>query len=89
MKIKFALAVALVALTPIAASAYTQEDQNACMDDALNICGQYIPDRGRVAACLAANSSRISSACRAAMARYAPPATSTTTAQRTKPSTVR
>ena len=87
MKIKFVLAVALVALTPIAASAYTQEDQNACMDDAFSICGQYIPDRGRVAACLAANQSRISSACRAAMARYAP--SNNTTAQSTKPVAVR
>ncbi len=73
MKIKYALAVAIVALAPLTASAHSQDEQQACMNDAFTFCGDYIPDRGRVAACLAAKKAQISSACRAVMARYAPP----------------
>ena len=55
---------------PAAASAESQDDQNACMNDAFTVCGQAIPDRDRVAACLAQNIKRISPACRAVMQRY-------------------
>jgi hypothetical protein len=72
MRIHLALALAVFALTPVAATAETQEEQQACMNDAFNVCGDYIPDRERVAACLAQNISRISAPCRAVMARYAP-----------------
>ena len=71
MKIHFALAFTLLALAPVAASAETQEEQNACMNDAFNVCGHAIPDRDRVGACLAQNINRISSACRTVMQRYA------------------
>ena len=70
MKIQIALAAAFLALAPVAATAETQEEQQACMNDAFNICGDAIPDRGRVAACLAHNINRISSACRTVMQRY-------------------
>ena len=60
MKIQFALAFALLALAPVAASAETQDEQNACMNDAFSVCGHAIPDRERVAACLAQNMHRIS-----------------------------
>ena len=73
MKIAFALAVAFVAIVPAAAFAHSPEEQQACMDDAFNVCGHAIPDQGRVAACLAANKTRISPACRAVMARYETP----------------
>jgi hypothetical protein len=73
MKIHFALAFTLLALAPVAASAETQEEQNACMNDAFNVCGHAIPDRDRVGACLAQNINRISSACRTVMQRYAKP----------------
>ena len=53
-----------------AASAETQEEQNACMNDAFNVCGHDIPDRERSAACLARNIKRISPACRTVMLRY-------------------
>ena len=33
---------------PLAASAETQDEQNACMNDAFNVCGHAIPDRDRV-----------------------------------------
>jgi len=49
MKIKIAIAFAFFALMPATASAESQNDQNACMNDAFNVCGQAIPDRSRVA----------------------------------------
>jgi hypothetical protein len=38
----------------------------------MSICGQFIPDRERVGACLVSNRSRISPACRAAVAHFNP-----------------
>lgn len=70
MKMKLAIALAFFALVPVGASAETQDEQNACMNDAFNVCGDAIPDRDRVAACLAKNIKRISPACRTVMARY-------------------
>jgi hypothetical protein len=61
-----------LALVPVAATAETQEDRQACMNDALTVCGQFIPDRGRIEACLYANRNRISSACQAVLARSQP-----------------
>ena len=73
-KIQFALALAMfcVALTPAALRAGPQEDQQACIGDALAVCGQFIPDRERVGNCLVANRSRISPACREAIKRFNP-----------------
>lgn len=70
MKLQFALAFAIFALAPVAASAETQDEQNACMNDAFTVCGHAIPDRQRVGACLAQNINRISSGCRTVMQRY-------------------
>jgi hypothetical protein len=77
MRIQSALALAYLALAPVAASAASQEEQNACMPDAFAICGHAIPDRERVAACLGQNIHRISVACRTVMQRYQRPATAT------------
>ena len=73
MKVRFALAFLVLASTPIAATAASQDDQMACMSDAFSICSHAIPDRDRVAACLAQNINRISPACRSVMARYSKP----------------
>jgi hypothetical protein len=70
MKAQAALALMLLTLAPIEAVAQSQDDQQACMSDAFNVCGQAIPDRDRVAACLAQNINRISLACRTVMLRY-------------------
>jgi hypothetical protein len=70
MRLQFALASAFLALAPVAATAETQEEQQACMNDAFNVCGDAIPDRDRVAACLTQNLNRISGACRTVMLRY-------------------
>jgi hypothetical protein len=77
MKIQIALALAFFTLLPAAASAETQDEQNACMSDAFSVCGHAIPDRDRVAACLAQNMKRISVACRTVMQRYPKPMTAT------------
>jgi len=70
MKIQIAIALAFFALIPVGASAETQDEQNACMNDAFNVCGDAIPDRDRVAACLAKNIKGISPACRTVMNRH-------------------
>ena len=57
-------------LLPLAAKADAQSDQQACMQDAQIICGQFIPDRERVAHCLIAHKSRVSRACRAALKHF-------------------
>jgi hypothetical protein len=67
-----ALGLFALALAPVAATAGAQEDRQACMNDALTVCGQFIPDRGRIEACLYANRSRISQACQAVLARSQP-----------------
>jgi hypothetical protein len=73
MKSYFALAAVLFAFVPASALAQSQEEQQACMNDAFTICGNAIPDRDRVAACLAQNINRISAPCRMVMARYSKP----------------
>jgi len=76
MKFQIALAFAFLSLAPVAATAQSQDEQQACMNDAFGVCGHAIPDRDRVAACLAQNISRISSGCRTVMLRYSKPAPS-------------
>jgi hypothetical protein len=72
MKITSVLAMAplCIALSPFAASADEREDQAACMNDAMTVCSQFIPDRERVASCLIANPTRISQACRTALTHF-------------------
>ncbi len=74
MKIQVAFALALfgLALSPAAARADAQQDRQACMNDAMTVCSQFIPDRERVATCLISNRSRISVACRAALTHFNP-----------------
>ncbi len=71
MRFRYAFALALcgLALAPVAAIAGEQEDRQACMNDALTVCSQYIPNRDRIASCLFINRSRISPACQAVMTR--------------------
>jgi hypothetical protein len=69
MKILIASALTLFALSfaPAPASA---EDGQPCMQDAFSVCGQFIPDRERVAACLLSNRSKVSAACRTALTHF-------------------
>jgi hypothetical protein len=59
-----------LALAPMAARADEQQDKDACMTDAQVYCGQFIPDRDRVAHCLMDNRRRISLGCREALKRF-------------------
>lgn len=74
MKIGTTLALLMfcLALAPVTVRADEQQDQAACMGDAMTVCGQFIPDRERVGACLVANRNRISPACREAVKRFNP-----------------
>jgi len=79
MKIQtaFAFATIAIALCPAAASA-DDTGQNACIQDAFSICGQFIPNREQVAACLISNRSRVSPACRSALTHFNPRTASAT-----------
>ena len=72
MKLGNAAALAFLSLVPqfFTAPSYAQDDHYACMSDAMSVCGQFIPDRERVARCLMANRSRISPACRVALKHF-------------------
>jgi hypothetical protein len=84
MKISTVLALAMFALvpalglalalmpTPATTRADEQQGQVACMSDAMTVCGQFIPDRERVATCLLSNQDRVSVACREALKRFNP-----------------
>jgi hypothetical protein len=78
MKIRTALALTVLCLpfAPVAVMANEQQDQQdqqdrqACMIDAQTVCGQFIPDRERVAQCLMSNRSKISPECREALKHF-------------------
>jgi hypothetical protein len=74
MRLSLALALCCPLLVPlaapVAAMADDQQDQSACMMDAQTFCGQFIPDRVRVAHCLMANRSKITPACREAIRHF-------------------
>ncbi len=70
IRIAFALALFGVTLLPAAARSDEQQNQQACMTDAMTVCGRFIPDRERVATCLLSNRNQISAACRAALTHF-------------------
>jgi hypothetical protein len=74
MKNRFAITSAIfcLVLSPAALRADPQDGRQACMSDAFTVCGQFIPDRERVAGCLISNRRRISLACRAALKHFDP-----------------
>lgn len=75
--IALAISACCIASAAAPASAGAQEDQQACMNDALTVCSQFVPDRDRVAGCLMSNRSRISPACRVALKQFNPKMAST------------
>ncbi|PIK73489.1 hypothetical protein CS379_08140 [Methylobacterium frigidaeris] len=46
----------------------TPEQQQACTPDAMSFCGAFIPDPGRVRACLLSRRASLSPECRTAIA---------------------
>src|SRR5882724_12955952 len=69
---RITLAAFALATLSTAAVAQSQEDQQACMNDAFRVCSATIPDRARTTACMIQNKSQLSAACQAVMAKYAP-----------------
>jgi hypothetical protein len=68
VKLHTTLAIAIFATCLSSAAALA--DDGACMQDAFSICGQFIPNRERVAACLISNRSHVSPACRSALTHF-------------------
>jgi hypothetical protein len=68
----FGLAILGMTFSSVAVRAEESGGQNACFQDALSICGQFIPDRERVASCLLSNRGRVSPACRSALTHFNP-----------------
>lgn len=65
-----AVAFVIIMITaPLPATAYTQEDADACTPDAMRLCASAIPDVSRMALCLAHNKQQLSSACAAVFNR--------------------
>jgi hypothetical protein len=60
---------AIVALPLSALSAESQEDREACTPEVHRLCGQYIPDREAIIACLKHNMKQLVPACRKVMSR--------------------
>jgi hypothetical protein len=70
MKIGAFTAMALFASGALLGPTLAEEGQQACMSDAFAICGQFIPDRDRVATCLYSNVARVSEPCRQVLGRH-------------------
>ena len=69
-KLSAIAAFAMIA-APLSALAYTQQDADACRQDAFRLCQAAIPDESRVAQCLAQNKSQLSPACKVVFSRPA------------------
>jgi hypothetical protein len=77
------LAMALfAALLPGTAHAYTAEQQQACTPDAFRLCGDAVPDVGRVTACMIRNRSQLSPGCAVYFRSPEPKAMPVTTARK-------
>ncbi len=63
---RLALPVVVVVGLAGAAGAQAPDVQQACTPDAMRLCGQFIPDRDKVTACMKAHHREWSEACRLA-----------------------
>jgi hypothetical protein len=72
MFVKRALVMALVSIfmttAALSQSRSLQQETIACQDDALRLCGPYIPDHAKIHSCLLTYKAYISPACRAIVA---------------------
>ena len=64
------LAVTLVCAPAQAQTSAEQAGQQACGSDAFSLCGDAIPDRSRIEACLRRKYSSVSAGCKAYMASF-------------------
>jgi hypothetical protein len=74
MIIRAPLTLAILALAFFSTAAMA--DDNACMGDAFSICGQFIPNRERVAECLFTHRRSVSMPCRISLQHFRPRAES-------------
>ena len=64
------LAALMLAVAASPAMAQSQEAQQACEGDVYDLCGDKIPDRDAIEACLRKKFSKVSKECRHFMATY-------------------
>lgn len=58
------LALALAVLVqPGTGFAYTQEEQQACTPDAMNLCGEFVPNVDAITACMIRKKAQLSPQC--------------------------
>jgi len=62
-KLASLIAVAVVAGAEPALAQGTEQEREACTPDAMRLCGQFIPDAGRIETCLRNAGPRLSPAC--------------------------
>ncbi len=72
MKKQIVLAIVLALGAGKVALAETAEEQQACTNDAFQLCQNFIPDRNRVFTCLVENRTQLSAPCHVVMAPYLP-----------------
>lgn len=67
MKLRFAFVLLGATIAPALAQSGPNEatQRQACMGDAMRLCGAYIPDRNRIRDCMAAQVESLSPSCRA------------------------
>jgi hypothetical protein len=65
-----AFALALFATQAQAQSDFDAKAQQLCGNDVFRLCGDAVPDRGRIEACMRRKISQVSSPCRQLMAGY-------------------
>ena len=80
-----ATTIAFTALTTLS-HAYSPEQQQLCQDDAMRLCGEFIPDVDRITSCMVAKYSQLSDRCKTVFRQPSAPSTAVTYAPGTKPS---
>lgn len=61
-------AVGVLAL-PALGQAYTEEQQRLCNDDAMRLCGEFVPDVDRITACMHKQRALLSKECKSVFGR--------------------
>jgi hypothetical protein len=69
MRKLIAIVFMLTVAGTLPAIAYTQADIDACTPDAIRLCQQVFPDKGRVILCLVKNKRQLNAACTMAFNR--------------------
>jgi hypothetical protein len=67
---------------PVLAHAYTPEQQQLCSDDAMRLCGEYVPDVDRITACMQKQYSQLSKGCKSVFNKTGKSEASAATARR-------